>query len=152
MSRKKVWNSIVRRKKKNHMDLKSKDENSSTSVSPLLRRVSTLPRRGSQQRHTLDPEMSSLREHDPNLLFPESLVPCIARHPPASRCESQMGRARGGRLHAPPILRGPPDDAPKRMTHNRHGWERTRGAANGFERGQELIYRVMDGRIKLWLL
>lgn len=30
MSRKKVWNSIMRRKKKNHLDLSSKDENSPT--------------------------------------------------------------------------------------------------------------------------
>ena len=28
MSRKKVWNSIMRRKKKNHLDINSKDENS----------------------------------------------------------------------------------------------------------------------------
>ncbi|XP_011052575.1 PREDICTED: uncharacterized protein LOC105144986 [Acromyrmex echinatior] len=71
MSRKKVWNSIMRRKKKNHLELNSKDENSpSGNVSPLLR-VSTLPRRGSQHRHTLDPELSSLREHDNNHLFVE---------------------------------------------------------------------------------
>ncbi|KAL0112304.1 hypothetical protein PUN28_011972 [Cardiocondyla obscurior] len=70
MSRKKVWNSIMRRKKKNLLDLNSTDENSLGNVSPLLR-VSTLPRRGSQHRHTLDPELSSLREHDNNHLFVE---------------------------------------------------------------------------------
>ncbi|KAM0733374.1 hypothetical protein ACS0PU_012923 [Formica fusca] len=70
MSRKKVWNSIMRRKKKNHLDLSPKDDSpTSGNVSPLLRRVSTLPRRGSQHRHTLDPELSSLREHDSNHLF-----------------------------------------------------------------------------------
>ncbi|XP_076161086.1 uncharacterized protein LOC143143581 [Ptiloglossa arizonensis] len=69
MSRKKVWNSIVRRKKKNHLDLAGRDESDSGSVSPLLRRVSTFPRRGSQHRHTMDPEMSALNEYDPNHLF-----------------------------------------------------------------------------------
>nr|KAF7420624.1 hypothetical protein H0235_010921 [Vespula pensylvanica] len=39
---------------------------------PQLRRVpSTVSRRGSQQRHTLDPELSSLRERDTNHLFVE---------------------------------------------------------------------------------
>lgn len=44
-------------------------------IAPLLRRVSTLPRRGSQYRHTLDPELSSLREHDSNHLFVECKFP-----------------------------------------------------------------------------
>ncbi|KAL2736190.1 ras GTPase-activating protein raskol isoform X10 [Vespula maculifrons] len=67
MSRKKVWNSIIRRKKK----IDSSDE-SPENLSPQLRRVSsTVSRRGSQQRHTLDPELSSLRERDTNHLFVE---------------------------------------------------------------------------------
>ncbi|XP_050472003.1 ras GTPase-activating protein raskol isoform X9 [Bombus huntii] len=71
MSRKKVWNSIVRRKRRNHLDLSGKEESDAGSVSLLLRRVSTLPRRGLQQRHTLDPELSSLSEHDSNRLIVE---------------------------------------------------------------------------------
>ncbi|CAL1684079.1 unnamed protein product [Lasius platythorax] len=48
-----------------------REANTASPIAPLLRRVSTLPRRGSQHRHTLDPEMSSLREHDSNHLFVE---------------------------------------------------------------------------------
>jgi len=43
MSRKKVWNSIMRRKKKNHLDLNSKDENSpSGNVCKFVRKSSIL--------------------------------------------------------------------------------------------------------------
>ncbi|XP_014482654.1 PREDICTED: probable Ras GTPase-activating protein isoform X5 [Dinoponera quadriceps] len=49
-----------------------REANTASPIAPLLRRVSTLPRRGSQHRHTLDPELSSLREHDNNHLFVES--------------------------------------------------------------------------------
>ncbi|XP_054007782.1 uncharacterized protein LOC128891885 isoform X2 [Hylaeus anthracinus] len=71
MSRKRVWNSIIRRRKKNHLDLSSKEDSDSEGVSPLLGRVSTLPARGSRQRHTMDPEMSTLIEHDPDHLLGE---------------------------------------------------------------------------------
>ncbi|XP_061928894.1 ras GTPase-activating protein raskol isoform X11 [Apis cerana] len=46
-----------------------REANTASPIAPLLRRVSTLPRRGLQQRHTLDPELSSLSEHDPNRLI-----------------------------------------------------------------------------------
>ncbi|XP_076383870.1 uncharacterized protein LOC143261143 [Megalopta genalis] len=72
MSRKKVWNSIIRRKKKNHMDFSGKEESDSGSASPLLRRVTTFPRSGMKMRHTMDPDMSMLCVHDPNHLFVES--------------------------------------------------------------------------------
>ncbi|KAK2575000.1 hypothetical protein KPH14_008754 [Odynerus spinipes] len=49
-----------------------REANTASPIAPLLRRVSTLPRRGSQQRHTLDPELSSLRERDNDHLFVES--------------------------------------------------------------------------------
>nr|XP_031836905.1 uncharacterized protein LOC116428870 [Nomia melanderi] len=75
MSRKKVWNSIMRRKKKNHLDLSGREESDSGSVSPLLRRVSTLPRSGMELRHTMGPEMSKLcvYTHDPSHFFMEKL-------------------------------------------------------------------------------
>ncbi|KAI4492121.1 hypothetical protein M0802_010018 [Mischocyttarus mexicanus] len=41
------------------------------NVAPQMRRVSTLPGKVSQQRHTLNPELSSLREQDTNQLFLE---------------------------------------------------------------------------------
>ncbi|XP_018392412.1 PREDICTED: uncharacterized protein LOC108771588 [Cyphomyrmex costatus] len=48
-----------------------REANTASPIAPLLRRVSTLPRRGSQHRHTLDSELSSLSEHDNNHLFVE---------------------------------------------------------------------------------
>ncbi|XP_072744017.1 ras GTPase-activating protein raskol isoform X8 [Anoplolepis gracilipes] len=48
-----------------------REANTASPIAPLLRRVSTLPRRGSQHRHTLDPKLSSLREHDNSHLFVE---------------------------------------------------------------------------------
>ncbi|XP_048259984.1 ras GTPase-activating protein raskol isoform X4 [Bombus affinis] len=48
-----------------------REANTASPIALLLRRVSTLPRRGLQQRHTLDPELSSLSEHDSNRLIVE---------------------------------------------------------------------------------
>ncbi|XP_043518779.1 uncharacterized protein LOC122533272 isoform X2 [Frieseomelitta varia] len=48
-----------------------REANTASPIAPLLRRVSTLPRRGLHQRHTLDPELSSLSEHDTNRLVVE---------------------------------------------------------------------------------
>ncbi|XP_014219486.1 uncharacterized protein LOC106647548 [Copidosoma floridanum] len=89
MSHKKVWNSILRRRKKNRLVLDNESGDSSGSVSPLLRRASRTASKqgsGSQQRHTfdierIDPDQLPIQQSElKSLSLPRGFLPELTEH------------------------------------------------------------------------